>query len=78
MMAGDIPMLETRFPVIVMGNASGHDDIKIDVGIPGNISNAFVLTGCKVEVLSSTPKETCCSGIFCNKQRIHKITENNQ
>lgn len=78
LMASDIPMLETRFPVIVMGNNTGLVNIPVNVGISANKSKAFVLKGCQIKIISSTPEETKCSGLFCDKQRIHKIVENNQ
>ena len=78
LMANDIPLLETRFPAIVMGNAKGHKNIPVQVSIAGNESKAFVLTDCLLDVISSTPEETKCSGLFCDKQRIHEILDGNQ
>ena len=78
LMANDIPMLETRFPVIALCHATNLSDFPVNMGIPVNTSKAFVLTGCHIDVISSTPEETRCSGLFCDKQRIHEIMENNQ
>ena len=71
MMSNEIPMIETRFPAIMMGNPSSLRNILVDLSLSGNSSKAFVLTGCKIEVHSSTPEMTQCSGLFCDKQRIH-------
>lgn len=78
MMANDIPMLETRFPAIVMKHPMEFNNIRVNEGIPGNESKAFVFNGCDISIISSTPEETRCSGLFCDKQRVHEIMERTQ
>ena len=78
LMAQDIPMLETRFPVVVMKNPIIMREYGINMGMTGNKSQSFVLNHCTLDVISSTPEETKCSGLFCDKQRIHEIANNNQ
>ena len=78
MMANDIPMLESRFPVIVMKDPEEFDIIRVNEGIPENESKAFVLSNCEISVISSIPEETRCSGLFCDKQRVHEIMERSQ
>ena len=48
------------------------------MSIIGKKSLGFVLDGCIINNLSSTPEETICPGLFCNKQRIQEILGNNQ
>ena len=78
LMAQDIPMLETRFLVVVMKNPIIMREYGIHMGMTGNKSQSFVLNHCTFDVISSTPEETKFSGLFCDKQRINEIANNNQ
>ena len=78
MMSNQIPMIETRFPAVVMENLMNVSENEVNAGITRNESKAFVLNSCYIDILSSTPEETQCSGLFCDKQRIHEIMERNQ
>ena len=78
MMANEIPMLETRFPVIVMRFPQEIHPITVNLGISGNQSKGFALNKCKLSIMSSIPEETRCSGLFCDKQRIHEIMDKAQ
>jgi hypothetical protein len=73
LMADDIPMLETRLPVIVMKRPRELFQVPIDTGIASNSSRAFVYRNCQVTVKSSTVEETKCAGLFCDKQRIREV-----
>eukprot|EP00957_Ditylum_brightwellii_P018857 1417333-Ditylum_brightwellii.AAC.1 len=35
---------------------------------------AFVQEGATLSIHSTTPEETKCAGLFCDKQRVHEIT----
>ena len=78
MMAQDVPMLETRFPVIVMKKPNLMREIRVNMALGGNTSKAFVFNHCAIEVVSSTPEETKCGGLFCDKQRIHEVINGDQ
>lgn len=73
-----IPCLTTRFPAIVMKPPPIFPEAHIDMSVTGGRSMAFALTNCEVEVLSTVPEETGCSGHFCDKQRIHEIVQYGQ
>ena len=51
MMANDIPMLESRFPVSVMKEPEEFHSICVNEGIQGIKSKAFVLHRCDVSVI---------------------------
>lgn len=78
MMANQICMIETRMPAIVMRHTREMIDFPVRESIPGNESKAFVLNDCQLRVCSSMPEDTRCSGLFCDKQRIHEIMDRNQ
>jgi hypothetical protein len=75
LMAGDIPMLETRLPVIVMKRPRELFQVVIDKGISSNSSRAFVYKNCQISIRSSTVEETKCAGLFCDKQRIREVLQ---
>ena len=78
LMANDVPMLETRFPVVVMMHPRELVPKIVNEGLGGNESRAFVMNNCTVDIASSVPEETRCSGLLCDKQGIHEITARNQ
>ena len=72
LMSGDIPMIETTFPIIVMKHPQGgFDSIPINYQVQGNNHLAFVLNNARLRVLRTSPQETTCAGLLCDKQRIH-------
>ena len=75
LMADDIPMLETRLPVIVMKRPREFFAISIDRGIASNASRAFVYNHCQIRIQSSTTEETKCAGLFCDKQRVREVLQ---
>ena len=75
LMADDIPMLETRLPVIVMKRPRELFQVVIDKGITSNSSRAFVYKNCQLSIKSSTVEETKCAGLFCDKQRIREVLQ---
>jgi hypothetical protein len=77
-MPDGIPSLITRFPGVVLRQASIIPQVPINDGLAGNNSLAFALNNCQIQILSSTPEETGCAGRFCDKQRIHEIAQYRQ
>ena len=71
-MSGDLPLVETHFPVVVMKFPRNIAEVNVFESIQGNHSKAFVVNEAQLTVCSTTPKETTCSGMFCDKQRIHE------
>eukprot|EP00957_Ditylum_brightwellii_P172626 13141437-Ditylum_brightwellii.AAC.1 len=74
-MPGDMPMVQTRFPVVVMKHPEvSLPTVDIDHSISGNMVLAFVKEGAMLQIHSTTSEETKCAGLFCDKQWIHEIT----
>eukprot|EP00957_Ditylum_brightwellii_P061713 4682863-Ditylum_brightwellii.AAC.1 len=46
---------------------------RIDHSINSNKAKAFVGSNIMLQVHSTIPEETKCSGLFCNKQHLHEI-----
>ena len=72
-MANDIPMLETRFSVVIMRQSRENHESIIQQGLSGNSSKSFLLNDCTITINSSIHEETTCSGCLCDKQRIQEI-----
>eukprot|EP00957_Ditylum_brightwellii_P091851 6993901-Ditylum_brightwellii.AAC.1 len=72
--SGDIPLVETHYPVIVMKHPSQNiPTVKIDHFIEGNTAKAFVEDAFMICVQSTAPEETNCAGLFCDKQHLNVI-----
>ena len=52
-----------------------HHETMIQKDLMGNYSRSFLLNNCTITIHSSIPEETACSGLFCDKQRIHEIAQ---
>lgn len=70
-MNGDIPMVQTSCPVIAMRLPLSFPDVRVNKGIKGNKSMAFIYNGVQIAVRKTEPVTTTCSGLFCDKQRVH-------
>ena len=68
-MRGDIPLIKTHYPLIVMKRPNLKDSIIIRKEIGNHSSMAFVLVGMKIKINRSTPIKTTCGGLLCDKQR---------
>jgi len=71
MMNGDIPMVQTPFPVIAMKFPLTYPVVTVNQEIQGNVSMAFVQNGIAIAVQKTEPVTTTCSGLFCDKQRVY-------
>ena len=69
-MRGDIPLVQTQTPVIVMERPSIVTTVSINMQIKENHSMAFVLNGVQINVNRSVPIQTTCGGFLCDKQRV--------
>jgi hypothetical protein len=67
----DIPLLETFEPLIALKRPMSFFTIPVDNQISGNKALAFIHNRVKVGVLSMPIVESTCSGLFCDKQRVH-------
>ena len=68
-MRGDIPLVKTHLPLIVMMRPSLKVSIPIKKEIGNQNSLAFVLVGTTININRSTPIKTTCGGLLCDKQR---------
>ena len=68
-MRGDIPLIKTHYPLIVMKRPSLKTSIPISKEIGNQNSLAFVLKGMIININRSTPIKTTCGGLLCDKQR---------
>jgi hypothetical protein len=75
LMNGDIPLLETNFPLIVLNPPAMSQKISVNMEIEGNASLAFVLNGTIVQVESLSPYQTNCAGLLCDKQRARETKQ---
>ena len=67
LMSDELSMIETRFPVIVMKIPLCFHEVTINCSIQGNTCRPFALNNCRIQILSSTPEDTECAGLFYDK-----------
>ena len=70
LMKGDIPLIESKFPAMVMNTPRIFLPIEIDYQVTGNHCFAFCLKNVELSVTAFTPVSTKCSGCLCDKQRV--------
>ena len=68
-MRGDIPLIKTHIPLIVMKRPSVTRSIRIRKEIGNLNSLAFILVGMNIYINRSTAIKTTCGGLLCDKQR---------
>ena len=68
-MRGDIPLLKTDIPLIVMTRPNLSHSIPVYKELGEHNSMAFVLVGRKVNINRSSPIQTTCGELLCDKQR---------
>ena len=66
---GDIPLIKTHIPLIVMKRPSVTRSIRIRKEIGNLNSLAFILVGMNIYINRSTAIKTTCGGLLCDKQR---------
>jgi hypothetical protein len=69
-MSGDVPMLQSDFPAVIMKPPKLFVPVNIDPMIQGNTALAFTINNVELSVSGFTPVSTLCSGLFCDRQRI--------
>ena len=68
-MNGDIPMVKTQNPIIVMKHPDHVNAVMINTQITGNNTRAFVYNNVTLKINRTAALETTCSGFLCDKQR---------
>ena len=71
LMKGDIPLIESKFPAMVMNTPRIFLPIEIDYQVTGNHCFAFCLKNVELSVTAFTPVSTKCSGCLCDKQGVN-------
>eukprot|EP00957_Ditylum_brightwellii_P122703 9357804-Ditylum_brightwellii.AAC.1 len=67
----NIPLVETFEPLIALKHPRLFPTIQIDNQISRDEALAFITTDVTVSVLSMPIAESSCTGVFCDKQRVH-------
>ena len=70
-MKGDIPLIKTQIPLVLLKPPSTLPTVGIDMKIQENTSMAFVLNGLRLRINRTVAVKTTCSGFLCDKQRIN-------
>ena len=69
---GDIPIIETIHPAIILQNPRSYNTIVPVENLQSESSRAFVLTGAVLKCMAYSCEKTKCGGSFCNRQRINE------
>ena len=69
-MSGDIPLVKTGLPIIIMKPPSRIPHVPINFTIQGNSALAFVYNNINLELTLTTPVQTTCGGYMCDRQRV--------
>ena len=69
---GDIPLIETHQPVIVLKVPSSFLQVTPLDNLQGESSRAFVLNGTTISCPSYLCEKTKCGGSFCDRQRLNE------
>ena len=63
-MRGDIPLVKTQLPIIVLKSPSKVASVPVDLQLQEQTSMAFVYNKVSLKLICSTPLQTKCSGFF--------------
>ena len=77
-MAGDIPLLVSKFKDIILKQEYTYLLLSIDNQIQGNTTFSIFITVAKLTTSGFTPPATYCSGLLCDKVRINNCTGNDR
>ena len=69
-MSGDIPLVKTQLPIIIMKPPSSIPHVSINSTIQGNNALTFVYNGAILDINRTTPVQTTCGGYMCDRQRV--------
>ena len=77
-LAGDIGLLDSGFSSLVLKTPDKLPRVDIDDSIGTGITKAFVLRNAEVNVKSTIPVQSKCSGLFCDKQNVEEVLSLNR
>jgi hypothetical protein len=69
-MRGDIPLIQTHYPAIVLHKPSDFLQFIPHENLEGESSRAFVLNGAILSCKAFSCEKTKCGGSFCDRQRL--------
>ena len=69
-MRGDIPLIQTHYPAIVLHKPSTFPQLIPHDNLEGESSRAFVLNGAILSCRAFSCEKTKCGGSFCDRQRV--------
>ena len=69
---GDIPLIETQHPVIVLKKPSTYLEVIPSENLQGESSRAFVINGVQLSCYAYSCEKTKCGGSFCDRQRVNE------
>ena len=69
---GDIPLIESHHPVIVLKQPPSYHSILPSENLQGESSRAFVLNGAMLSCSAYSCEKTKCGGSFCDRQRLNE------
>ena len=69
---GDIPLIETQHPAIVLKNPRTYLEVLPLENLQGESSRAFVLNGAILSCSAYSCERTKCGGSFCDRQRLNE------
>ena len=69
-MRGDIPLIQTHYPAIVLHTPSTFPQFIPHDNLEGESSRAFVLNGAMLSCRAFSCEKTKCGGSFCDRQRM--------
>ena len=67
---GDVPLIETQHPVIVLNNPTSYYEHPPVENLQGESSRSFTLNGATLHNGSYSCEKTKCGGAFCDRQRV--------
>ena len=69
-MSGDIPLVKTGLPIIIMKSPLNIPNVRVNASIQGNNALAFVYNNASLHLNRTTPVQTTCGGYLCDRQRV--------
>ena len=69
---GDIPLIETQQPVIVLKQPSRYGEILPVDNLQGESSRAFIINRAELSCNAYSCEKTKCGGSFCDRQRVNE------
>ena len=73
-LGNEVPLLESKGSLVLYHQPNRYHSIRLDHGLPQNVTRAFVLNNTQIIIQSSHAIASRCSGLFCDRQRVQEIS----